>query len=84
MADSLLVPLHVKYIAALAKHSGSLAYHLTTHLRLNAIYWAATTLHLLGAPEALPRDGLVEFTLSCWDDDAGALCRLPAAACCPD
>jgi hypothetical protein len=79
MADSLLVPLHVKYIAALAKHRGSLAYHLTTHLRLNAIYWAATTLHLLGAPEALPRDGLVEFTLSCWDDDAGGSSSCPPA-----
>jgi geranylgeranyl transferase type-2 subunit beta len=71
MASSLLAPLHIKYITVLASHTSSLTYHLTTHLRLNAIYWAVTTLFLLGSPDALPRDEVVEYVLSCWDDSQG-------------
>ncbi|CEH11762.1 rab geranylgeranyltransferase [Ceraceosorus bombacis] len=64
--------LHIHYIASLHTHTSSLAYRLTTHLRLNAIYWALCTLHILDAPDALPRNELVQFTLSCWDEERGA------------
>lgn len=72
MASELLIPLHVKYITTLASHTTSLAYHLTTHLRLNAIYWAVNALFLLGSPDALSRDDIVEYVLTCWDDAQGA------------
>lgn len=46
-------------------------YHLTTHLRLNAVYWGFTALSIMGRPDALDRDEMVEFVMSCWDDEAG-------------
>jgi geranylgeranyl transferase type-2 subunit beta len=72
MASQLLIPLHVKYITVLASHTSSLTYHLTTHLRLNAIYWAVTTLFLFRQPDALPRDEIIAYVLDCWDDKQGA------------
>ena len=72
MASELLAPLHIQYITALAAHTSSLTYHLTTHLRLNAIYWAVTTLFLLGKPDALPIDDVVAYVFDCWDDEQGA------------
>lgn len=63
--------LHVRYIVALASHTSSLTYHLTTHLRLNAIYWALTALHLLGSPDALPREDVIEYVLECFDKREG-------------
>ncbi|UZJ50732.1 hypothetical protein CBS101457_000052 [Exobasidium rhododendri] len=71
MASSLLIPLHIRYITVLASHTSSLTYHLTTHLRLNAIYWAVTTLFLLRSPDALPREDVIAYVLSCWDDTQG-------------
>jgi geranylgeranyl transferase type-2 subunit beta len=44
---------------------------LTEHLRLNGVYWGLTALHLLGHPEALPRDETINFVLSCQNDDGG-------------
>ncbi|KAL1760635.1 terpenoid cyclases/protein prenyltransferase alpha-alpha toroid [Schizophyllum commune] len=69
----LLTDLHVKYIQRLGKSKDDLAYHLTAHLRLNAIYWGLTALFVMGRPDALDRDELIEFVLSCWDEEAGAL-----------
>lgn len=68
----LLKDLHIRYIASLATHTGSLAYHLTTHLRVNAIYWAVASLHLLGAPQAIAPAELSQFVLNCWDEEQGA------------
>lgn len=72
MASELLIPLHVKYITTLASHKTSLTYHLTTHLRLNAIYWAVTALFLLRSPDSLPQDDIVDYVLECWDEEQGA------------
>jgi geranylgeranyl transferase type-2 subunit beta len=44
---------------------------LTEHLRLNGVYWGLTALHLLGHPEALPRDETINFVLSCQNEDGG-------------
>lgn len=68
---TLLKSLHVKYIVALASHTTSLTYHLTTHLRLNAIYWALTALHLLGSPDALPKEDVIAYVLDCFDHRQG-------------
>jgi hypothetical protein len=58
-----------------AQNTDDLAYHLTAHLRLNAVYWGLTALSILGQPGALDREELVAFVLSCWDDAAGARAR---------
>ncbi|KAL5501171.1 BET2 [Sanghuangporus vaninii] len=77
MSTSLLVPLHVKYIQSLDNHKDDLAYHMTTHLRMNGIYWGLTALCIMGHQDALPRDEMVEFVMSCWDDEAGAFGAYP-------
>ncbi|KAF9259524.1 rab geranylgeranyltransferase [Marasmius fiardii PR-910] len=68
---TLFVDKHVSYIQNLGKNK-DLAYHRTTHLRMNGIYWGLTALHIIGRPEALDRDETVAYVLSCWDEEAGA------------
>lgn len=46
-------------------------YWLTEHLRLNGVYWGLTALHILGHPDALPRDQTIDFVLSCQSDNGG-------------
>jgi hypothetical protein len=53
------------------QNKDDLAYHLTAHLRLNAVYWGFTALCILGRPDALGREEMIEFVMSCWDDEAG-------------
>jgi geranylgeranyl transferase type-2 subunit beta len=42
-----------------------LEYWLTEHLRLNGVYWGYTALCLLGHPQALDRDEMLKYVLSC-------------------
>jgi geranylgeranyl transferase type-2 subunit beta len=77
-SPSLLVPLHVEYIQSLGKNADDLTYHLTAHLRMNAVYWGLTALHVLGHPDALDRAELLKFVDDCWDDAAGAFGAAPA------
>ena len=44
---------------------------MTEHLRLSGVYWGLTALHLLGHPDALPRDKTIEFVLACQNKDGG-------------
>ena len=85
--SDLLVPLHVKYIQSLgevracshtnphrltsSQSKDDLMYHLTAHLRMNAIYWGLTALCIMGHQDALDREEMIEFVMSCWDDKAG-------------
>ncbi|KAI9796315.1 MAG: hypothetical protein M1833_006400 [Piccolia ochrophora] len=62
---------HVKYIQGLDTRKGELEYWYTEHLRLNGLYWGLTALHLLGHPDALPRQETIRFVLSCQHDNAG-------------
>ena len=48
-------------------------YHLTSHLRLNAVYWGLTALCVMGHKDGLDRDEMIEFVMNCWDDEAGAI-----------
>ena len=48
-----------------------LSYHMTAHLRMNAIYWGLTALCIMDHKDALDRDEMIEFVMSCWDDEAG-------------
>ncbi|KAG6911044.1 hypothetical protein DXG01_005460 [Tephrocybe rancida] len=68
----LAIPLHVSYIKSLGENKDDLTYHLTAHLRMNAIYWGLTALLIMGHGEALDREETIEFVMSCWDDEAGA------------
>jgi geranylgeranyl transferase type-2 subunit beta len=44
---------------------------MTAHLRLNAIYWGLTALCVMDHKEALDRGEMIEFVMSCWDEEAG-------------
>lgn len=46
-------------------------YHLTAHLRMNAIYWGLTALCIMKQKDALSREEMIDFVMSCWDDEAG-------------
>jgi geranylgeranyl transferase type-2 subunit beta len=35
------------------------------------VYWGLTALHLLGRPDALPRDKTLEFVFACQNSDGG-------------
>ncbi|KAL8828798.1 MAG: hypothetical protein Q9191_002385 [Dirinaria sp. TL-2023a] len=62
---------HVEYIRSLDTRKDELEYWLTEHLRLNGVYWGLTALHLLGHPDALPRDETIDFVLSCQNENGG-------------
>lgn len=49
-----------------------LAYHLTEHLRMNGVYWGLTALALMGQTGALLREEMIDWVMSCWDEEAGA------------
>ncbi|KAK7061562.1 rab geranylgeranyltransferase [Favolaschia claudopus] len=55
----------------LGKSTDDYAYHLTAHLRLNAIYWGLTALFTMGHPEALDKEEVIAYIQSCWDERAG-------------
>jgi len=47
-------------------------YHLTSHLRLNAVYWGLTAVTIMKHPDALDRTDLIDFVMKCWDQKTGA------------
>ncbi|KAK7421929.1 Rab geranylgeranyltransferase [Neonectria punicea] len=67
----LAVDAHVKYIQSLDTRKDELDYWLTEHLRLSGLYWGLTALHLLGQPDALPRQHVVDVVLSCQHENGG-------------
>lgn len=67
----LCVDKHVEYVKSLGNAKDELEYWLSEHLRLNGIYWGLTACHLLGHPDALERNGVIDFTLSCLHDSGG-------------
>ncbi len=44
---------------------------MTEHLRLNGVYWGLTALCIMNQKEALDRKEMIDYVLSCWDDEAG-------------
>lgn len=67
----LYIAKHISYIQALDTRRDELEYWLTEHLRLNGLYWGLTACHLLGHPDALPREGVLDFVLSCLHESGG-------------
>lgn len=68
---TLVVDKHVNYIKSLDTRKDELEYWFTEHLRLNGVYWGLTALHLLGHPEALPREDTIKLVLSCQGENGG-------------
>ncbi|KAI9856147.1 MAG: hypothetical protein M1824_005644 [Vezdaea acicularis] len=68
---TLCVDRHVKYIQTLDTRKDELEYWLTEHLRLSGLYWGLTALHLLGRPDALPRQETIDFVISCQHENGG-------------
>ncbi|KAJ3869575.1 rab geranylgeranyltransferase, partial [Lentinula novae-zelandiae] len=52
-------------------NKNDLIYHLTAHLRMNAIYWGLTALCTMNHREALDRDEMIDYVMSCWDEETG-------------
>jgi hypothetical protein len=55
------------------QHKDDLTYHMTSHLRMNAVYWGLTALCIMKHKEALDAEEMIEYVMTCWDDEAGAL-----------
>lgn len=62
---------HVRYIETLDDHKDELEYWLTEHLRISGIYWGLIAAHLLGRPDALPRENLIQYLLKCFHECGG-------------
>ena len=45
--------------------------YVTEHLRMQGIYWGLTALALMGRIDALPREEMLDWVMSCWDAEAG-------------
>ncbi|CAE6482224.1 unnamed protein product [Rhizoctonia solani] len=67
---------HIDYVQKLGKNH-DLAFYLTSHLRLNAVYWGFTAVSIMGQPTALERDDMIDFVMSCWDDKQGGFGTFP-------
>ena len=60
-----------QYCSPHKQSKDELAYHLTAHLRLNAVYWGYTALAIMNHADALDREQMIDFVMSCWDEEAG-------------
>lgn len=38
---------------------------------MNGVYWGLVALCIMGRQDALDRDDMVRYVMSCWDDDMG-------------
>lgn len=77
LPSELLISKHVSYIQSLDKKRDDLAYYYTEHLRMNGIYWGLTALALMGREDALPRQEMIDWVISCWNEDVGAFAPHP-------
>lgn len=71
--------IHVKYIQDLDSKvtKQTYEYWLLEHLRLNGLYWGVMALATMDRLDALPRDEVIEFVLSCFDEKNGGFAAFP-------
>ncbi|KAI1003713.1 Geranylgeranyl transferase type-2 subunit beta 1 [Podosphaera aphanis] len=67
----LVIEPHVRFIKDLDNKKDQLEYWVTEHLRLNGLYWGLTAVHLLKRPDAISRQGAIDFVLSCQTENGG-------------
>lgn len=64
---------HVQYILDLEhKSKTSDALYFTDHKRLSGVYWALSSLALLDRLDALPKQHILDYVMSCYDADQAA------------
>ncbi|RIB05542.1 terpenoid cyclases/protein prenyltransferase alpha-alpha toroid [Gigaspora rosea] len=69
--SELFIDLHVKYIQSLDTKKDDLEYWLTEHLRLSGVYWGLTALDLMNNVDALNKEEVVKYVVSCQHDNGG-------------
>ncbi|KAK9459141.1 terpenoid cyclases/protein prenyltransferase alpha-alpha toroid [Lipomyces oligophaga] len=62
---------HISYVQSLNKKQDELEYWLSEHLRMSGIYWGLMALEIMDAGDALPREEMIEFVLSCRHENGG-------------
>jgi geranylgeranyl transferase type-2 subunit beta len=63
---------HIEYIINLDKNEQSkFEYYVTEHLRMSAIYWALGALDLVQKIDALEKEKIIKFVLSCQHENGG-------------
>jgi geranylgeranyl transferase type-2 subunit beta len=67
----LLVDKHRDYIVKISKSRDSFEYYATEHFRLSGIYWGLCALYLMGEEDALDREELISWVLSCQKPEGG-------------
>ncbi|KAG0028933.1 hypothetical protein BGZ81_004284 [Podila clonocystis] len=70
-APDLLIVRHRKFVQDLDKKKNTLEYWLTEHLRVDGMNWSLNTLHLLGHPDALDKEKIVEYLVQCQHHNGG-------------
>lgn len=61
--------LHIRYIQSLEQNNSELKYLLTSHLRINGLYWGILCLHLLNKKPS--KEEIIPRILKCLNDDGG-------------
>lgn len=71
--------LHVKYIQDLDSKltKQSYEYWLLEHLRLNGLYWGVMALAIMNSLDALPKEEVIDFVMSCYDERTGGFAAFP-------
>jgi geranylgeranyl transferase type-2 subunit beta len=44
---------------------------MTEHLRMNGVYWGLVALCIVGRQDALDREEMIRYVMSCWDEKMG-------------
>lgn len=71
--------LHVKYVQDLDSKltRKSYEYWLSEHLRLNGLYWGVMALATMDRLDALPKEEVIAFVMSCYDSRTGGFAAFP-------
>lgn len=77
MSDVLLVDKHVAYIRDLFRHPSFLEHYMAEHLKMNALYWGLSALHLVKRTDDFVKDDIISFIQSCYDEQTGGFAASP-------
>ena len=44
---------------------------MTEHLRMNGVYWGLVALCIMDKQDALDREEMIRYVMSCWDEEMG-------------